>query len=187
MRLASMSFFILFLVCLFASIGRSQTTQSQQQTAPPAQSSDAAQAQPAQTAPKPANQSRPQKVWTNEDVQDLRDHSEISTIGKPQPPNANANNQPARNTTRANATWYRDQLKTLRSKLPPLDEKIQQLQAALSGKTVDSVRQAWGVMPDDWRDQLARLQKQRADIQAKITTLEDEARHNGVPQTALEQ
>jgi hypothetical protein len=41
------------------------------------------------------------------------------------------------------------------------------------------------VRPDDWRDQLARLQKQRDDIVAKISALIDEARHNGVPANAL--
>jgi len=186
MRRTAMSALILSFVCMSASVGHSQTTQPQQQSAPPAQSSDSSQAQPAQTAPKTANQSRPQKVWTNEDVPDLRDRSAISTVGKPQP-KPNVPDKPNRNTPRGNATWYRDQIVKLRAKLPPLNESIQQLQDALSGKTVDSVRTFWGVRPDDWRDQLARLQKQRDDIQAKIATLEDEARHNGVPANALEQ
>lgn len=186
MRSASMSFFILLFLCTFASIGRSQTGQPSQQSAPATQSSDSTQAQPTPTAPKPANQSPPQKVWTNEDVQNLRDHSEISTIGKAQPADTNAAEKPNRNATRQTVDRYREQISKLRAKLPPLDDSIQQLQAALSGKTVDSVRQYYGVRPDDWRDQLARLQKQRDDIQAKITALEDEARHTGVPAKDLE-
>jgi len=186
MRRTGLSFFILSFLSMSASVGRSQTTQPQQQSAPPAQSPDSTQPQPSQAPPKTTNPPRPQKVWTNEDVQDLRDHSAISTVGKPQPPKPNPAETPNRNTPRGNAAWYREQILKLRAKLPPLNDSIQQLQDALSGKTVDSVRRYWGVRPDDWRDQLARLQKQRDDIQAKIAALQDEARHNGVPASALE-
>jgi hypothetical protein len=184
MRRISLSFLLPLSLCILVSSARSQTTQSQQGTPSPAsQTPDSKPAQPAQSPPKSAT--RPQKVWTNEDMGDLRDRSAISTVGNPHPAKPSVNEKTVPNATRRNAKWYRDQILKLRAKIPPLDANIQQLQAALSGKTVDSVRRYWGTRPDDWRDQLVRLQKQRDAIQAKIAALEDAARHDGVPQNAL--
>jgi hypothetical protein len=69
----------------------------------------------------------------------------------------------------------------LQEKLPPLDEQIAQLQAALNGDTLNSTRHVGGAKIDDWHDELVRAQKQREDIVAKISALQDEARRNGVP------
>ena len=40
---------------------------------------------------------------------------------------------------------------------------------------------------DDWHEELVHLQKQRDDIEAKVSALQDEARHNGVPENQIPQ
>ena len=131
---------------LVASLCLSPIFLSNAQTAQPAQTT-AASASQTSSPPAPEQQKQPaRKVWTDDDVGDLRDRSAISTVG----------------TT-----------------------KIRQLQDALDGKAVNSVRTYGGVRADDWRDQLSRLRKQRDDISAKIAALEDEARHNGIAPNAL--
>jgi len=120
------------------------------------------------------------KVWTNEDMGDVHKNSAISTFAAKS--NKPANNKPAGNANGgAAAKNYQTQITRLQEKLPPLDEQISQLQAALNGDTVNSVRHVGGAKIDDWRDELARLQTQREDIVAKISALQDEARRKGVP------
>jgi chaperonin cofactor prefoldin len=124
------------------------------------------------------------KVWTNEDMGDVHKNSVISTFsgtnGKP------GNAKPAANPKGPkDAKGYVDQIKKLQDKLPPLDEQISQLQAALNGDTVNSTRHYGGQKIDDWHDELARLQKQREDIATKISALQDQARRNGVPENQI--
>jgi prefoldin subunit 5 len=119
-------------------------------------------------------------VWTNEDMGAVHKSSVISTFsgtnGKP------GSAKPA-GTAKGNkdAKPYQDQILKLQGKLPPLDAQISELQATLSGDTVNSTRHYSGTKIDDWHEELAQLQKQREDIVAKISTLQDEARRNGVP------
>ncbi len=150
------------------------TSWAQNDSAAPAQNPGQS-ASPAQTPEK--------KVWTNDDISDLHARSGAAipdsnakpevTTGKPKP------------TKSKDGTWYRGQILKLQAQIPPLEEKISQLQAALNGQTVTSTRQYGGAKPDDWRDELTRFQKQRDDIQTKITALEDQARHDGVPENQL--
>ena len=171
----------LFLCAIFASQGAAQSSSpspsspSSQSTAPPVQAPAPAPA-PAQPATK--------KVWTNDDVVGLRANSRISSFSRP---NANSARNAARptNSKGKDATWYANRIAELQAKLPHLDDQIGQLQAALNGEQVNSVRRWGGVKPDDWRVELDTLQKKRDSIQAEINTLEDQARHAGVPAGAL--
>jgi hypothetical protein len=132
------------------------------------------------TATTPSATASPKKVWTDEDMKDVHKNSVISTFSATN--NKPANGKPA-GTANGNkdAKQYQDQILKLREKLPPLDEQITQLQAALNGDTVNSTRHVGGAKIDDWHDELVRAQKQRDDIVAKISALQDEARRNGVP------
>lgn len=97
-----------------------------------------------------------------------------------------ANSKPAANKTYPKSPQqYQTKIASLQAKLPPLDQQIAELQAGLNGETVNSTRHYTGTKLDDWRDQLARLQKQRDEIAAQISTLQDEARHNGVPDNQI--
>ena len=120
------------------------------------------------------------KVWTNEDMGDVHNHTVLPTFSasssKP------GNGKPAGNAKGGkDAKQYQDQILKLQAKLPPLDEQISELQATLNGNTVNSTRHYSGAKIDDWHEELAHLQKQRDDIATRISALQDEARRNGVP------
>ena len=124
------------------------------------------------------------KVWTNEDMGAIHSNSAISTFSSGAHRPANAKPAPAKPSSN-NAKQYQDQIAKLQAKLPPLDQQISVLQAGLNGATVNETRHYGGVKLDDWRDQLARLQKQREDIALQISAMQDEARHNGVPDNQI--
>jgi hypothetical protein len=128
-----------------------------------------------------ATQPADKKVWTNDDC---RFHSPPSPSANASTKPAGAANKPKSNNNGKNA-GYRAQITKLQGQIPPLDDKIAQLQAALNGQTTNAPRTYGWSKPDDWHDALARYQKQREEIEAKISALEDEARHNGVPENAL--
>jgi hypothetical protein len=125
----------------------------------------------------------PKKVWTNEDMGAIHSNSAISTFSGSAKA-ANAKPAPAKPSSK-NAKQYQDQIAKLQAKLPPLDQQISVLQAGLNGATVNETRHYGGVKLDDWRDQLARLQKQREDVAAQISALQDQARHDGVPDNQI--
>jgi hypothetical protein len=169
----------LFLCAIFASPGAAQNNSngpanpSEQNAEPPTQAQQPAATQPAS-----------KKVWTNEDVIGLRADSRISTFSQ-------ANAKPAKdgakqaNSKDKDAAWYQNRIAGLQAKLPRLDDQIGQLQAALNGEQVNSVRKWGGVRPDDWRVELDTLQKKRVSIQSEVSALEDQARHVGVPAGTL--
>jgi hypothetical protein len=128
-----------------------------------------------------ATQPADKKVWTNDDG---RFHSPPSPSANASTKPAGAANKPKSNNNGKNA-GYRAQITKLQGQIPPLDDKIAQLQAALNGQTTNAPRTYGWSKPDDWHDALARYQKQREDIEAKISALEDEARHNGVPESEI--
>jgi hypothetical protein len=135
---------------------------------------------PANATTATATPASTKRVWTNEDMKEVHRDNAISTFSATN--NKPANGKPA-GTAKGNkdAKQYQDQILKLREKLPPLDEQITQLQAALNGDTVNSTRHVGGAKIDDWHDELVRAQKQRDDIVEKISALQDEARRNGVP------
>lgn len=146
-------------------------------TSSPAQSTAANTTSTAPTVPA-------KKVWTNEDMGTVHSNSAISTFSGGTNKPANAKPVAAKPGSK-NAKQYQDQITKLQAKLPPLDDQIATLQAGLNGATVNETRHYNGVKLDDWRDQLARLQKQREDIATQISALQDEARHNGVPDNQI--
>jgi chaperonin cofactor prefoldin len=166
------------IAAFFSTTARAQSTP--QDT--PAQPAPAATAPSvSSTSPAPAAQPPAKKVWTNDDVSDLRGSSPISTVGNAKSGSGKPGAKSASSAHTKEARSYHDQIARLQAQLPPIDQKISELQAALSGKQVSEDRHFGGVRPDDWKDELARLQKQHDDIATKIATLEDQARHAGAP------
>ncbi|MFZ3217220.1 MAG: hypothetical protein WA192_14280 [Candidatus Acidiferrales bacterium] len=158
-----------------------QTSQAGNATAPAAttQSGTAPAAPVTPPAATPAK-----KVWTNEDMGAVHRESVISTFSGP---GGKTGNGKAASTAKGSKDGkaYQARIAQLQAKLPPLDEQIAQLQGALNGDTVNSTRHYSGAKIDDWRDELTRLQKQRDDIAAKISALQDEARRSGVPDNQI--
>jgi hypothetical protein len=164
-------------ISLLAGVARAQNGSTQ-----PANANSNTAAQSTAATATPATPSK--KVWTNEDMGAIHSNSAISTFSSGAKRPANAQPTAAKPSSK-NPKQYQDQITKLQAKLPPLDEQISVLQAGLNGATINETRHYGGVKLDDWRDQLARLQKQREDIAAQISAMQDEARHNGVPDNQI--
>jgi hypothetical protein len=158
--------------------------QAQEQSATPPAPATTTQSAPdaSSTAPAPTK-----RVWTNDDMGDIHRNSTISTFTAPNAKTANANGKPATAAKSKDAKRYQDQINALRAKLPPIDDKIAQLNAVLSGKTVQETRTYGGNHIDDWHEELLKLQKQRTDIEDRISAVQDQARHNGIPDNEIPQ
>jgi hypothetical protein len=181
----------------FAAVGaQAQTAPAQADSTGQASSTSSSSATPegqsAQntlaTTNTPTDSAAPAKrVWTNDDVHELRRDAPISTVGVKARPQKNvgaANKQVANPET---IRSYHDRIIALQDKLPPIDSQITDLQGVLNGQTMNSTRHATGAKIDDWHDELTRLQQQRSDIETRIGALQDEARHKGVPENQIPQ
>lgn len=178
---------VLLCAAIFATAGHAQENSSTSSTPaqPTGASGQAAQPSSSQTPAPTAPAAK--KVWTNDDVTDLRDNSEISSFGGSNAKPARAAGQGA-TSRHGDPNSYRDQIAKLEAQLPPLDHQIAQLQAAIDGTpTGDSQTSTrpFGVHGGDWRTQLAQLQTKRAGIAAHISALQDQARHSGVTPNTL--
>ena len=149
-------------------------------TAPAVDQTTAANASPATPAP-PAGK----KVWTNDDVSDLRGESVISTVGSS---NAKPAGKPAPAAKNANAKSYQAQIERLEAQIPPLDAQIAELQAAIDGKPTGDGKESQrprSVKTDSWSVEMQDLQKKRDDTLDHIAALKDQARHQGVAPNTL--
>jgi len=175
---------------------RAQNSQPAQPT-PPAQSpapattqapvqdtSAANNAQNTDSASQPAK-APAKKVWTDDDMNDLRSNSSISTVGGAKSNSSKPGVKPNAAPRNKTAQSYHDQITRLQAQIPPIDQKISDLQAALEGKPVSEARTYGWSKPGDWKSAIEDLQKQKAEIQTKIQTLQDQARHAGVPDNQI--
>ena len=145
---------------------------------------------PAVTLATPATPAPPaKKVWTNEDLGNLRSGSSISTFQNRSGNQNGAARKPPSSGKSGNANWYRAQITKLQAQIPPLDVKITQLQSAIAGHSINdpktSSRPYGGVRPGDWQMQMNQYQQNREALLAKISALQDRARHAGVPETDI--
>ena len=126
-------------------------------------------------------------VWTNEDLERLREKRGISVVGLPPIVESEKRKPtPAASTydKEKDPAWYRAQLSPLRSRLNRIDSQIQELKkyrsitAYMVGGIV--VPQLKG-LPLNPEGQIKQLEAQRLEIVQKINSLEDLARHNDIP------
>jgi hypothetical protein len=172
------------LLALIPAAGRAQ----EQSAAPPTPA-----VTPAQSAAQPSSSDSStapaagKRVWTNDDMSDVHKNSTISTFNAPNAKASNSSGKPAAAVKSKDAKRYQDQINALRAKLPPIDDKITQLKAVLAGNTVQQTRTYGGNHIDDWHEELKHLEQQRADIETKISAVQDDARHNGIPESEIPQ
>jgi hypothetical protein len=134
------------------------------------------------TAPAPAPA---KKVWTNEDVTDLRGVAPVSTVGSTDPTGGKKPKQAANNRS---PRAYQAQIARLEGQIPSLDAQIAELQAAIDGKPTGDAKTSQrprSVKADDWNVEMQELQKKKQDTLDQIAALKDEARHQGVPPNTL--
>jgi hypothetical protein len=184
MKYRTLAFFSALVLCAtLAASSRAQSSSAGPSSGTPGPTAEPPSSQTSSTAP---TQPTTKKVWTNDDVSDLRDGPAISTFTEP---NAKPNKPGAKPGSKGrDAKWYQDQIAKLQAQIPPLDTQIAELQAAIEGKPTGDSRESrrpYSVKADQWPTELAQLQKKRSDIETHISALEDEARHNGVSPNAL--
>jgi hypothetical protein len=140
------------------------------------------------TTPSQAPLAASKKVWTNDNVTELRANSEISTVGGTPASPGKADRKTGAGSKSHDAKWYRDQIVKLEAKLPPLDSQIEQLREALDGKAMGDGKTSSrprAVKGDSWSREEAELQNKRDGIAAHIDALRDQARHSGVAPNTL--
>ena len=123
------------------------------------------------------------KVWTNEDVEALRNPGDISVVGKTAAPSVKSASAPAKPAGGKDAKWYRAQLKSLYDKIPPIDAEIDEMHRFQDGSYQSPggiPMRYYGKAPLNPADSILQLEKQKRDILDRIDTLQDEARHAGI-------
>jgi chaperonin cofactor prefoldin len=172
------------LLVLAAVLGMAVGAHAQSQTAPAA--ADVPGSKPESESPSLAPAATAEKkVWTNEDVSDLRASSTISTVG------SSETRPPAKASSAAkskNPRQFQAQIAQLERQVPQLDQQIAELQDAINGKPTGDAKTSTrprNVQADDWNVQVENLEKKKQGILDQIATLKDEARHQGVPPNTL--
>jgi hypothetical protein len=146
--------------------------------------------------PKPDNQTQPKKVWTNDDMDQLRARGLISITGQEppapaaQPPAASAETTfPIYESRLDDPEWYADQAANLQAELDKRMADLQQQQEALTlakdrvtepGLALD--KDNAGVTPAAG---LANLQAQVQEVQNQLDELSDLARQHAIPPGVL--
>ena len=131
------------------------------------------------------------KVWTNDDLQNLKPGAPISVMGGAQPA-ATAAGEPGEPAAADGAAesapnpedtreYWQERLKPLREELAKIDQQSRQFRTGrgqAASNVIDINTNAGGISV---ADALQRLERRRAEIQQEITALQTEARRKGVP------
>jgi hypothetical protein len=136
------------------------------------------------------------KVWTNDDMDELRDQGAggISVIGSapaaaatpaaatPQKGAAKPAATPAKVPDEKNPDWYRKQLAPLYESLDRINDQIAAAQSAIDGDSRGDSGVSMGARAPAGTpaEQVAALQKEQQGVQDKIDALLDMARHNDI-------
>ena len=153
-------------------------------------------ASPAAKRPRPAqtNTQQPKKVWTNDDMDQLRARALISIVGQETPaqaaPAVSAEIAfPVYESRLDDPTWYAEKAAELQSALDDATAALQQEQNSLAeakdGVTAPGValnKPSVGVTPDA---ALALFQAQVDDAQMRLDALSDLARQHNIPPGVL--
>jgi hypothetical protein len=151
--------------------------------------------------PQPAqgNQNQPKKVWTNEDMDQLRSRGLISIVGPavneaaaPAAPAAAAPIEPAYpvyNSSLEDPEWYAEQATKLQAELDERQAALQEQRMALA-QAADRITQPGigmdknnaGITPDAG---VAILEAQVDEVQSELDELSDLARQNNIPPGVL--
>ncbi len=131
------------------------------------------------------------KVWTNDDLQNLKPGAPISVMGGARPA-ATAAGEPGEAAAADGAAesapnpedtreYWQERLKPLREELAKIDQQLRQFRTGrgqAASNVIDVNTNAGGI---GVTDTLQRLERRRTEIQQEITALQTEARRKGVP------
>ena len=146
--------------------------------------------------PAQANQNQPKKVWTNDDMEQLRSRGLISIVGQESAPQATqAPAAPAETTFPVYASrlddpeWYADKAADLQVELDKREAALREQQTAIA-QAADRItdpglnleKDNAGVTPASG---LANLQAQVQEVQSQLDELSDLARQHDIPPGVL--
>jgi hypothetical protein len=180
-----MNYRLLIFVAAVLCMAGAATAARAQSTAPGAAAPAVGQTTSTNVSPATPAPPAGKKVWTNDDVSDLRGESVISTVGSS---NAKPANKPAPASKNGNAKSYQAQIERLEAQIPALDAQIAELQAAIDGKPTGDGKTSQrprSVKTDDWSVEMQDLQIKRDDTLERIAALKDQARHQGIAPNTL--
>lgn len=126
------------------------------------------------------------RIWTNEDLNELRSTSDISVVGQALVSSdvgpETHTPSPATNQEEIDAEWYGQQLNGLHSELDAVHEQLRQIALArTSGGAVSDVSAIETGRMGSSADEMSKsLQEQELHLESKIQALHDLARHNSV-------
>ena len=170
-------------VALFAVAPGSSNSQSQPAAATQQPAAASAPAPPPQAKAAPITNAKPAKVWTNDEIDTLRNNHSVSVVGNRTPQNVRATSNV--HSQEKNPAWYRKQLAPLRTEINKLDTQIAKLKAFLSGENVSDPATMHRQLVPSPQDQLKQMEAKRQTDAAKVEDLIDRARHNGIEPGAL--
>jgi hypothetical protein len=137
------------------------------------------------TDKKAADQSKPKKVWTNDDVGSLK--SSVSVVGNQQSSGRRAveeeNQSGEESDSHAERVHqYRDAIEQQRNQIAQADARIAQLKDFKAENTAPSggisLNRGYNMVPPE--EQVKQLEERKKQCQAKIADLENEARKEGI-------
>jgi hypothetical protein len=148
--------------------------------------------------PRPAqgNQNQPKKVWTNDDMDQLRSRGLISIVGEEAPaPATQAPAAPPETTFPVYSSrlddpaWYADQVAGLQADLDKREAALREQQVAIA-QAADRITQPGLALDKDGAGVtpaagLANLQAQVQEIQQQLDELSDLARQHDIPAGVL--
>jgi len=125
------------------------------------------------------------RIWTNEDLTELRKTSEISVVGPAMMPSAvGPESYPPTVSPKeeANAEWYGRQLAGLHSEVGEVREQLRQISLARTsgGAVSDALAVETGRMGSSADEMSKSLREREHHLENKIEALHDLARHNSV-------
>jgi hypothetical protein len=131
----------------------------------------------------PLPNAKPSKVWTNDEIDTLRNKHSVSVVGNHAPQKVSATTKGY--SQEKDPAWYRKQLQPLQAEIEKYDGQIAKLNAFLSGDHVSDPPDPHHMRGLTPQEQLKQLEGKRAKDIEKVNDLMDRARHNDIPPGAL--
>ncbi len=175
----------LALACPMTRFQAMAQTQDSPNPAASSKASPATKTPPPTEEKKPADGTKPKKVWTNDEVGSLK--GDVSVVGKNVPaerqtPSAQSGSGAATETQRGKVQRYRAAIADLKKKMEAADQRISQLQNFKGNDSSPSgginPNRGYGMTPVD--EQVKQLEAMKKQLMAKIEDLELQAEKEGI-------
>lgn len=142
----------------------------------------------------PAETPQRPKVWTNDDLERLREEGAINVVGAAAPAapaagaaeeeggEASAEEKPQPKPPKEETPEYwQERLKPLRDELAQIDKQLQQLRAGQKGQASSNAISLTADNPGvQVEDTIRQLEKRRTDLQQQIENIQLEAKRKGI-------